>query len=128
MGTFHRDAAGMNQVLRGQGGPVWNDVEKRTNRATSLAKAQVGKDTKELVRSISSRVSVGSRGGVTGVVSAMNKKAILHHNGAPPHIIIPRKAQTLRFKSRGKIVYAKLVRHPGTKPNRFLTDPLRKVV
>lgn len=118
----------MNAVLRGPGGPVWNDVEKRTNRATTLAKAQVGKDTRALVRSISSRVSVGSRGGVTGVVTANDKKAILHHNGAPPHIITARKAQTLRFKSRGKIVYAKVVRHPGTKPNRFLTDPLRKVV
>lgn len=128
MATFIRDAAGMHFVLRGQGGPVWNDIEKRTRRAYNMARRQVGKDTRELYRSISYRVGVGSRGGVTGTVVADNKIALLHHNGAAPHIIAARKAKALRFKSRGKIVYAKVVRHPGTRPNRYLTDSLRKVV
>ena len=128
MATFHPDRAGMHHVLRGQGGPVWNDIERRTKRAKTFAKAQVGKDTRALVRSINHRVSVGSRGGVVGVVTANDKKALMHHNGTRPHIIMPGKKSTLRFKSRGKIVYAKVVRHPGTKPNRFLTDSLRKVV
>lgn len=128
MAKFTPDPAGMHHVLRGVGGPVWNDIQKRTRRATTFAKAQVGKDTRALYRSISSRVSVGSRGGVTGVVTANNKKAIMHHNGTRPHIIMANKSSTLRFKSRGKIVYAKVVRHPGTKPNRFLTDSLNKVV
>lgn len=107
---------------------MWNDIQKRTRRAHYLARKQVGRDTRELYRSISYRVSVGSRGGVLGVVTANNKIALMHHNGTSPHIIAARKAQTLRFKSRGKIVYAKVVRHPGTKPNRYLTDNLRKVV
>ena len=128
MAVFHPDAAGMHAVLRGEGGPVWNDISKRTRKATTLAKAQVGKDTRALYRSISSRVSAGSRGGVTGVVTANNKIALMHHNGTRPHIIMANKKSTLRFKSRGKIVYAKVVRHPGTKPNRYLTDSLRKVV
>lgn len=128
MATFIPDSAGMRYVLRGEGGPVWNDIQKRTRRAHSLARIQVGKDTRELYRSISYRVSVGSRGGVTGTVVADNKIALLHHEGSVPHIISARKAKSLRFKSRGKIVYAKVVRHPGTRPNRYLTDSLRKVV
>lgn len=114
-------------MLRGPGGLVYNEIQKRTRRANTFAKAQVGKDTRELYRSISYRITAGS-GNVLGVVSANNKIALMHHNGTRPHIIAARNAQTLRFKSRGKIVYAKVVRHPGTRPNRFLTDSLHKVV
>lgn len=127
MATFHPDRSAIRQMLRGPGGPVYREIERRTRRANTFAKAQVGKDTRELYRSISYRIAAGS-GNVVGVVSANNKIALMHHNGTRPHIIAARRAQTLRFKSRGKIVYAKIVRHPGTKPNRYLTDSLRKVV
>lgn len=128
MATFIPDHAGIRFVLRGQGGPVWNNIEKRTRRAHNLARIQVGKDTRDLYRSISYRVNVGSRGGVVGTVVADDKKALMHHQGTVPHIIAARKAKSLRFKYRGKIVYAKAVRHPGTRPNRYLTDSLSKVV
>lgn len=128
MAKFTPDPAGMRYVLRGEGGPVWSDIAKRTRRAHTMARVQVGKDTRELYRSISYRVGIGSRGGVTGTVVADNKIARMHHDGTVPHIIAARKAKSLRFKSRGKIVYAKVVRHPGTRPNRYLTDSLRKVV
>jgi len=127
MATFQPDRSAMRQMLRGSGGLVYNEIEKRTRRANTFAKAQVGKDTRELYRSINYRITAGS-GNVLGVVSANNKIALMHHNGTRPHIIAARRAQTLRFKSRGKIVYAKVVRHPGTRPNKFLTDSLRKVV
>lgn len=127
MATFHPDRAALRQMLRGGGGLVYNEIERRTRRANTFAKAQVGKDTRALYRSINYRVTAGS-GNVLGVVTANNKIALMHHNGTRPHIIMARRAQTLRFKSRGKIVYAKVVRHPGTRPNRFLTDSLGKVV
>lgn len=128
MARFTPDRLGMAYVLRGEGGLVHKDITRRTRRANTFAKAQVGKDTRALVRSISYRVATGSRGGVTGTVTANNKIAIMHHNGTRPHTIVATPNKTMRFKSRGRIVYAKIVRHPGTKPNRFLTDSLRKVV
>lgn len=128
MATFIPDRAGMTFVLRGEGGIVHTDITKRTRRATTFAKRQVGKDTRALYRSINYRVNTGGRGGVTGIVLANNKIALMHHNGTRPHIIMARRAKTLRFKSRGKIVYAQFVKHPGTKPNRYLTDSLAKVV
>lgn len=127
MATFHPDRAALKHMLRGDGGLVYNEIERRTRRANTFAKAQVGKDTRALYRSINYRVTAGS-GNVVGVVSANNKIALMHHNGTRPHIIMARRAQTLRFKSRGKIVYAKIVQHPGTRANRFLTDSLHKVV
>lgn len=36
--------------------------------------------------------------------------------GTRLHMIYPRRAQALRFEVRGKTVFAKYVRHPGTKP------------
>ena len=38
--------------------------------------------------------------------------------------ITPDTAEVLRFSSRGRIVYTRVVRHPGTKPNKYLADNL----
>jgi hypothetical protein len=40
--------------------------------------------------------------------------------GAKPHVIRPRRARALRFITRGKLVFARKVNHPGNKPYRFL--------
>lgn len=50
-----------------------------------------------------------------------------HHEGTKPRIIIPEKRRTLRFFSKGVVFHSKLVKHPGTKPNKYLTDNLRLV-
>jgi len=92
-----------------------------------LAKAQAGYKTGALRNSINYRV-VNSGGGLVAFVGSDNRVAFMHHEGTRPHIIAARRAQTLRFYSRGRIVYAKVVRHPGTRPNKYLTDNLRKVI
>jgi hypothetical protein len=45
--------------------------------------------------------------------------------GTRKHIIRPRYRKVLKFTSRGNTVFAKVVHHPGTKPNDFLTKALR---
>lgn len=92
-----------------------------------LAKLQVGVDTGALKSSLNYSL-VKSGGGLMVVVGSNNRIAYIHHEGTSPHIITPRRAKTLRFSYRGRIVYTKLVHHPGTKPNRYLTDNLRKVI
>lgn len=44
---------------------------------------------------------------------------ILTHN-TPPHIIKPTTKKALKFKSGKNIIFAKKVRHPGTKSNPFI--------
>jgi hypothetical protein len=51
-----------------------------------------------------------------------------HHEGTRPHIIRPRKGKYLKFTVAGRVVFARSVRHPGTRPNPFLTRWLREVV
>lgn len=52
--------------------------------------------------------------------------ALWHHEGTEPHTITPSSAPRLVFywKKVGRVVSALRVNHPGTKPNRFLTDAL----
>lgn len=45
--------------------------------------------------------------------------------GTRKHIIRPRYRKALRFQIRGRTVFAKIVHHPGTKANDFLTKALR---
>lgn len=50
------------------------------------------------------------------------------HNGARPHIIRPKNAKALRFRINGRVVYARVVHHPGTKGKPFLDRALREVL
>ena len=49
------------------------------------------------------------------------------NDGTRPHEIRPRNAQALRFRIGGRVVYARVVHHPGTRPNPFLDRALREV-
>lgn len=49
------------------------------------------------------------------------------HDGTRPHIIRPKRAKALRFRIGGRIVYAKVVHHPGTKARPFLDRAMREI-
>ena len=49
------------------------------------------------------------------------------HDGTRPHVIRPRRAKALRFRSGGRIVFATVVHHPGTRARPFLDQALRQV-
>jgi hypothetical protein len=59
---------------------------------------------------------------VAGRVEVRARYAHMVHDGTQPHIIRPKRKQYLRFTSRrsGKLVFTKLVRHPGTRPRPWL--------
>jgi hypothetical protein len=48
--------------------------------------------------------------------------ALAVHQGTPPHVIRPRRAQALRFEAGGEVVFAMVVHHPGTRPRPFLAE------
>lgn len=45
--------------------------------------------------------------------------------GTRPHVIRPRYRKALKFRVQGRTVFARVVHHPGTKANDFLTKALR---
>jgi hypothetical protein len=104
-------------------GKVGRYLALRGGLIVRAAKAQVGVRTGALRASIHMRHARDIRGQYIRIGSAMNY-ALLHHEGSKPHMIKPDRAQVLRFTSRGRVMYAHAVMHPGTEPNRYLTDNL----
>lgn len=66
--------------------------------------------------------------GVVVEVGSDDPIALLHHEGTEPHPIRPKRpGGVLVFWSdqAGAVVMVRGVNHPGTQPNRFLTEALR---
>jgi hypothetical protein len=61
----------------------------------------------------------GARG-PRGRVEYPVRYAAAVHDGTGPHIIRARKKKALRFQYHGQVVFAKSVRHPGTRGRPFL--------
>ena len=111
-------------VLKSRGGNVGRYLAKKATFVTLKAKAQVGVDTGALQKSIGWSYGIKPNGPFVKIGSHLSH-AYLHHEGSRPHIITPKVKKALKFSSKGKIVITQMVRHPGTKPNRYLTDNLR---
>lgn len=70
---------------------------------------------------------ITSRDGLPVVqIGSEDPIALIHHEGTAPHIIVPRRGTRLVFWSdtANRLVFAKQVNHPGSRPNRYLTDSL----
>lgn len=113
----------LDYLLNNPSGPVGRSLGKRGNRVAVAARRQVGVNTGALKRSISVSHKRDVRGQFVKVGSPLNY-ALMHHEGTKPHIITPNRSQYLVFNKGSRVIYATSVRHPGTKPNRYLTDNL----
>lgn len=118
--------AELDFVLNNPSGMVGRYIAKKGREVEIAAKAQVGVRTGALRASIHMRHLRDSRGQFVRIGSPLNY-ALMHHEGTKPHLITPNRAQVLRFVKGSRVVYAHAVMHPGTKPNKFLTDNLRLV-
>jgi len=116
-------------VFESENGLVGRDLNQRALRVQEAARAQVGVRTGELQRSIK-RTWTRRNGKTLSVSVGSNARhAAVHHEGSEPHVIRARYAKALRYEGNGgEIVFAKAVNHPGTDPNRYLTDNLRLAV
>lgn len=122
------DPVVFNYEFKSRAGMMGRDLTKRGIQLQRLAQRQVGKKTGFL------RISIGydvnpSMSGLVLTVGSSARIAYIHHEGTRPHYIRPKqRSGALRFNQGGRIVYARRVLHPGTRPNRYLTDNLYRVV
>lgn len=142
-GRIIMDPAAIAAFVADRNGPVMRDVVVRATRVQDAARKQVrlghiggGENAKSrgqrsrargnLRYSIVKRV-VETNGQPSVMVGSDNPIALLHHEGTKPHVIRPRNAKVLAFwggEGNSQQMFARQVNHPGTKPNRYLTDNL----
>lgn len=121
--TVRINRAAMNAVARQHATRLVTDITRKT-----LIAADITTPTR------SGRLRAGNRmrveqqpGRVVGEVHNNTRYAAAVHDGSKPHIIRPRRKKVLRFKVGARIVYARLVNHPGTKAQPWLYNALVRV-
>lgn len=117
----------LDNFLNNPNGEVGNWLKGKGREIQNLAKAKVGVRTGKLRSSLHMRHMRESRGQYVWVGSTLDY-ALAHHEGTAPRTIVPKSGKMLRFVSRGQIVYAHSVQHPGTKANRYLSEALRSKI
>jgi hypothetical protein len=116
----------LDTLLKSPRGAVGRHLKGIGRKIVAAAKAQVGVRTGALRSSIHMRHFRDPRGQYIKIGSSV-AHAYMHHEGTRPHLILPKKRAVLRFMSKGQIINTLLVRHPGTRPNRYLSDNLKLV-
>lgn len=123
----------LHELLRSQGGAVGRHLTVRGTQIQERAKQQVGySDNPEpghghLRDTIVKRFGSSVNGELSLFIGSDHPIALLHHEGTSPHEIVPKDATVLRFTVGGTVIFATRVSHPGTKPNRYLTDALQAI-
>lgn len=110
--------------LKTRGGMVGEHLHNIALLIQQDARKMVGVKTGKLKASIHIR-HISKASGHSVSIGSNLSYAFMHHEGTKPHLITPPPGKsTLRFTSKARIIHTKLVMHPGTKPNRYLTIPL----
>jgi hypothetical protein len=114
----------MDNMLHSPRGEVGKHMAKIGLKIVAAAKVQVGVKTGALRDSIHMRVKRTVFGGLKLEVGSPLSYAKMHHEGTRPHVIMPQRKTVLRFSSQSRVVYSREVKHPGTRPNKYLSDNL----
>lgn len=119
------DGVAVRRLFRGRGSPTTNDLERRGRLVLARARQLAPGTMKRKITSVT--VTVG-RDSDTVEVACSHPAIMFVTDGTKPHLIYPhpRPKGRLRFKVRGgRYVYARVVHHPGNRPNDFMMRALR---
>src|SRR5262245_5841986 len=123
MATIRLDPAAVRAELNRWGRRNTSDV---ADQVVAIARRNAPVETSYLRRSIR-KVPAFSPRGPMWRVEATASYAPFVEEGTRPHQIRPKRAGgVLRFKVGGRVVYARIVNHPGTKATHFLSNAVRE--
>ncbi|MDJ1137926.1 hypothetical protein [Streptomyces iconiensis] len=125
MAEIRIDWGAVDRMLRSPTGMVGRDLRRRADRAAASAR----RDAPGSMPSQIAGPAIGRRGGeLSATITSRHPATVYVVNGTVPHIIRPVSRKALRFNVGGRTVFAKVVNHPGTRPNDFLTKALRTAI
>lgn len=118
------DRAALSRTIRGASR---NELDRAARQVMNRAKILAPVDTGRLRASIriESRRNLGLRTLYT--IGSDVYYAPYVNDGTRPHTIRPKKGEALRFTVGGRVVFARVVHHPGTRARPFLDKALREV-
>jgi hypothetical protein len=120
LGKFSFDEDGLYAVLQSPRGPVARYLRFVGEQTTVISKTLAGVRTGRLKRSISMSTT-RTLGKYTVVVGSDVRHALVHHQGAAPHVIRARRpGGLLVFRGRTGLVRTPSVDHPGHAANPYL--------
>lgn len=126
--VIYVNASMLHKELDTSAGELWKWLHKRGEKAVLGAKRSVGVQTGALKRSIHMK-HLGNATGQYLWIGSQRSHALVHHEGSKPHLITPNPPnQVLKFNRGSRVVFARQVMHPGTKPNRYLSSQLRHFI
>lgn len=126
----HRpDFTAIRHEFRGEDGPVGRMLDDDTrlvmNRARTLVGVRSGLLLSTIGREPMRQGALGPYRDVTAGKHGLTNYLGYHHDPTSPHIIRPNRRKRLRFVDRtGRVVFARVVHHPGTRGTYFLTRAL----
>lgn len=124
MARVRLDRAELNRTITNASRTELREAGRQVvNRARVLAPVDTGR-LRASIRADPPRI-FSLRGSLT--VGSDLEYAAAVNDGSRPHVIRPRRAQVLRFRVGGQVVFAKIVNHPGTRGTHFLDKALRDV-
>jgi len=114
------DNRALAELLRSPNGPGARFLIERAEVVKTEAKRLVGVKTGTLRSRITKRFRGLVNGNLQVDVVADTPYAIYHHEGTKRHTIRGNPVLSFYWPKKGRRVYVRRVRHPGTKPNPFL--------
>jgi hypothetical protein len=119
---LHRTA--IERMLRLPGGLVYRNMERRVQRVEAVVRERAPGSMGD-GNNITVAIRRGPGGDFQGVINSRHPATLYVIGGTRPHVIRPVRARALKFTVGSQTVFAKIVMHPGTKPNNFLREGLR---
>ena len=124
-GSFELDESALNAQIRSIGRARMASLQRRI---ANQARQDVPVKTGNLGRSVGEGV-IGFSGPrtVTGSVHAAARYAAAVHEGRRARVIVPVRAQALRFQIGGRTVFAKIVRQGPVRGRPFLRNAATRI-
>jgi hypothetical protein len=117
----------LDKLINDPDGSVGKYLSDKGDQIRFIARSRVGIRTGNLKATIHKRHLRDPRGQYL-LIGNDAPYAYYHHEGTRPRTISPVTGKTLRFVSRGQVVFAHEVMHKGNKPNKYLLDALEQVL